>query len=78
MDTLKQGSSGDDVEAWQNFLVGREAYWLAVDGQFTFDTFQATKDFQKEVGLSQDGEVGPGTLAAAIKEGFPDPGKSVV
>jgi len=73
METLKQGSSGDEVEAWQNFLVGREAYWLAVDGQFTFDTFQATKDFQKEIGLDQDGEVGPGTLTAAIKEGFPDP-----
>jgi len=73
MDTLKQGSSGDIVEAWQNFLVGREAYWLAVDGQFTFDTFQATKDFQKEVGLDQDGEVGLATLAAAIREGFPDP-----
>ena len=73
METLKQGSSGDEVEAWQNFLVGRGSYWLAVDGQFTFDTFQATKDFQKEMGLDQDGEAGSDTLTAAIKEGFPDP-----
>ncbi len=72
MEILKKGSSGDEVEAWQNFLVGRGSYWLAVDGQFTFDTFQATKDFQKEAGLDQDGEVGSDTLTAAIKEGFPD------
>jgi hypothetical protein len=69
---LKQGVSGDEVEAWNNFLVGRGYYWLTVNDQFTFDTFQATKDFQKEIGLEQNGEVNRETLLAAIKEGFPD------
>jgi len=73
MQSLKQGSTGPDVEAWQNFLVGQGSYWLDVDGDFTHDTIEGTKDFQKSQGLDQDGEVGPGTLKAAIAVGFPDP-----
>jgi hypothetical protein len=73
MQSLKQGSTGPDVEAWQNFLVGQGSYWLDVDGDFTHDTIEGTKDFQKSQGLDQDGEVGPGTLKAAISVGFPDP-----
>ena len=76
MDTLKTGSTGTQVEAWQNFLAGQGSYWVEVDGQFTHDTIQATKDFQKAHGLSDDGEVGPNTLKVAIGEGFPDPAAS--
>lgn len=71
--TLKEGSSGPEVEAWQNFLVGEGSYWLSVDGQFTWDTIQATKDFQQAAGLPVDGELGPSTFKAAVEAGFPDP-----
>lgn len=74
MKTLKQGSSGPEVEAWQNFLVGVQgSYWVEVDGEFSQETVDCTKDFQKAHGLVEDGEVGPNTLKAAIADGFPDP-----
>lgn len=74
MRTLCLGcSDGDDVQNWQNFLVGQGSYWLEVDGKFSNDTVEGTKDFQKSHGLTEDGEVGPTTLKIAIQEGFPDP-----
>lgn len=78
MQTLKSGSTGTVVESWQNFLVGRGNYWIDVDGVFGHDTIEATKDFQKEVGLNSDGEVGQITLKAAVAAGFPDPDAPVV
>ena len=70
---LKKGSTGPEVEAWQNFLAGDGSYWLEVDGNFTHDSIEATKDFQNAHGLPADGIVNAATLAAAIKVGFPDP-----
>lgn len=72
MQTLKEGLTGTEVEAWQNFLVGQGSYWLEVDGKFTHDTIEATKDFQKAAGLKDDAEVGPATYKAAVAAGFPD------
>lgn len=71
MRTLKVGVSGDDVAAWEYFLRGRDSYWLEVDGKFTDDVAEATRHFQEQMGLTPlDGEVGPATLSAALKEGF--------
>lgn len=73
METLKLGSTGPEVEAWQNFLVGVQgSYWVEVNGEFNQETADCTKDYQKAHGLVDDGEVGPNTLKAAVTEGFPD------
>ena len=45
MRVLKRGLSGDDVERWQQFLLG-QGQQLEVDGGFGEDTFEATKKFQ--------------------------------
>jgi len=71
LQTLKLGSTGADVVAWENFLAGQGFYWVEVDGTFDADTNQATIDFQKEHGLTADGTVGPKTYAEALKLGFP-------
>lgn len=78
METLKLGSSGPEVEAWKNFLVGQAFYWLDVDQNFDEETAQATRIYQDSKGLGKDGEVGPGTLKAAIADGFPDPDAATV
>lgn len=72
MRVLRQGMTGDDVHAWQNFLVGQGSYWIEVSGTFDDATRNATADFQKDQGLTPtDGVVGNGTYAAAMRLGFP-------
>ena len=73
MQVLKSGSTGPEVEAWENFLVGQGFYWLEVNQVWNDETSQATRVFQKEQNLDVDGEVGPNTLKAAIALGFPNP-----
>lgn len=58
--TIKQGSSGSDVIAWQQ-LIG-----VTADGKFGPATTTATKTWQKSHGLTADGIVGPKSWSAAI------------
>lgn len=63
---IKIGDQGDAVYFWQNLLRGREWTNLALDGSFGAATEKATKAFQKRLGLTQDGVVGPATWSAMI------------
>jgi hypothetical protein len=68
--------NGEDVERWQLFLVGQNQP-LEADGKFGDGTFNATKAFQAQNGLDDDGIVGPSALGRAMVLGFnplEDPG----
>lgn len=71
MKVIRRGDRGVAVLAWENFLVGQSFYWLEVDGVFDDSLHDATAAFQRSMGLSGDGVVGPRTYAAALKLGFP-------
>lgn len=58
METIKNGSRGEDVKKLQELLSG---YGLVVDGIFGEKTENAVKDFQQKNGLVVDGIVGPKT-----------------
>ena len=60
MNTIMQGSSGEDVRRWQT-IIG-----VAADGEFGPDTTAATIKWQRKHDLSADGVVGPDTWTAAI------------
>lgn len=70
MRVLREGSAGDDVRRWQNFLVGQGSYWIEVTGTFDADTKEATVAFQTDRQLDADGAVGTDTLNEAQKLGF--------
>ena len=72
MRILRQGMTGDDVSAWQAFLVTQQ-HPLTVDGNFGGHTFDATEAFQSDNGLSVDGVVGHNTVGKAIELGFEPP-----
>jgi N-acetylmuramoyl-L-alanine amidase len=67
---LKNGSRGENVRRWQEFLKGIVRPALAVDSIWGPATTAATSLFQRESGLSDDGILGPDTLAAAKAKGF--------
>jgi hypothetical protein len=69
MRVLKRGFSGDDVERWQQFLVG-QGQQLEVDSGFGKDTYEATRNFQRDNHLEVDGKVGHNTLGRAMLLGF--------
>lgn len=73
---ISKGSKGEEVRAWQLFLVGR-GYTLDTDGDFGERTEYVTRAFQKSNGLDGDGKVGPETLAIASKAGY-DPGTPTI
>ncbi len=58
--TIKQGSKGADVTAWQT-IIG-----VTADGNFGTGTTAATKKWQTAHGLTADGVVGPKSWSAAI------------
>lgn len=62
MDTIKQGSRGNSVKAWQK-IIG-----VSADGIFGSGTAAKTKSWQSAHGISPDGVVGPQTWAAATVE----------
>lgn len=64
--TLKRGSEGDQVKAWQRILRGYGYDRCTVDGDFGARTEQYTKDWQAERGLSADGVVGKVSWGAAL------------
>lgn len=61
---LELGSENSAVSEWQQQLVAL-GHSLTVDGSFGAHTEEATKAFQGEKGLTQDGIVGEHTWAAA-------------
>ena len=68
-ETLKFGSTGDEVKELQQALIdlGYDLKKYGADGNFKWETFLAVKEFQKAKGILHDGVVGPETLAA-LKE----------
>jgi peptidoglycan hydrolase-like protein with peptidoglycan-binding domain len=73
MRTLRLGSTGSDVAAWQKFLAAKKFKPGAADGVFGSGTEQATRLFQQSQHLDVDGVVGPGTFQAATAMGFQPP-----
>jgi hypothetical protein len=69
---IKEGSKGQDVERWQNFLRGQDLYMEPADGSFGPATKKATVAYQAKHGLTSDGVVGSITLGAAIDDGYDD------
>ena len=63
-ETLKQGSQGDSVKEWQNFLKS-QGYNIGVDGIFGDKTYRATKLWQRDNKLDADGIVGENTWSKA-------------
>lgn len=61
--TIKNGSSGSDVKTWQNYLKskGYDIGSSGADGIFGSKTLAATKQYQKDNGLTVDGIVGKNT-----------------
>lgn len=77
MRLLRNFTQGEDVRAWQSFLIGRGFDPKGSDGKFGADTEAATKAFQSSLGLPPNGTTDVATLAAAARFGFPlvtDPG----
>jgi len=66
---IKIGNHGAEVERWQLFLIGQGLLDEA-DGDFGPMTQAATKAFQRNAGIDDDGVVGSGTLNAAQLAGF--------
>lgn len=67
--TVKYGVNGNDARAAQ-VLLNKYGYGLAVDGVFGNASRNATVAFQKKLGLTQDGIIGPQTwrsLASGAK-----------
>ena len=68
--TLRQGMRGDDVRAWQSFLVSRGYDTGGLDGIFGPKTRSATMSFQRAAGITVDGIAGPETYRAALEAGY--------
>jgi putative chitinase len=74
MPTLKQGSSGPDVQALQQKLKDLGFDPNGVDRHFGPGTTKAVTAFQQSKGLQADGVAGPATLAVLQGEGAVDAG----
>ncbi len=70
MKLLKLGSTGNDVNKWQYFLIGQQLYFGLINGKFDEQTFESTKVFQKMYNLNPDGRVGNYTAGQAMLLGF--------
>jgi hypothetical protein len=68
--SLKLGSTGEFVIAWQRFLIEQGFQLDRVDGKFGPKTDEATRRYQSAHGLDVDGKVGPKTFAQALANGF--------
>ena len=74
MNWLRHGSTGVNVERWQNFICGffpDSRGQLVVDGNFGDATLKFTKKFQSLMGVTPDGVVGNQTLGIAARHGYP-------
>ncbi len=76
--TLSQGSKGESVKKVQQALLDMGYNIPAgATGTFDKDTKAAVRNFQREMGIGQDGSVGKETLGA-LKQTAPAPGKTLV
>ena len=72
--TINKNSSSSLIKAWQTFLHGQGFAVVGTpDGVWGPHTEDASKSFQQANGLTADGIVGSGTIAAAEKKGFTIP-----
>lgn len=62
---ISYGKTGEDVKRWQKFLNWALDAGLTVDGDFGEKTKNATKKFQKKIGLKATGAVNSATLSGA-------------
>lgn len=60
----RRGSRGEEVKQIQTVLKDRELYEGNIDGIYGSQTEKAVIQFQKQIGLTPDGIVGPKTLSA--------------
>lgn len=74
---LKKGMSGEDVKAMQSALIalGYSCGKYGADGDFGSGTEKAVRAFQKDQGLSVDGQFGPKSLEA-LDKAMPDDGEA--
>ena len=70
MRVIRPGMEGDDIELWQLFLRGQGYHWLEVHGKYDHDVVTATKAWQKDNGLPDDGVIGPRSFGKAQELGF--------
>jgi hypothetical protein len=68
--TIKKGSQGPAVKAWQNFLKETEYPIGTADGDFGNITDQVTRSYQQRNDLSVNGIVDNTTYAKALNQGF--------
>ena len=68
--TIDKGDKGNAVRAVQNALNRIMGAGLAVDGSFGDKTKKAVKNFQKAVGITQDGKVGSQTKGKFAAYGY--------
>ena len=79
METIRKGSSGDDVKTLQEYLLTLGYYKGKIDGEAGSGTIAAVKEFQRAEGLKVDGICGKNTWAkfdeifGTITEEEPDP-----
>ena len=69
--------TGDDVKVWQRFLKARGLLTGPADGIFGPKTAQATREYQRSIGLDVDGVAGPNTFHRAVQDGFQPPAGAV-
>jgi peptidoglycan hydrolase-like protein with peptidoglycan-binding domain len=68
--TIRRGSVGDSVAAWQRFLGAQKFPIGAADGVFGWTTDSATRSYQAKNNLGEDGIVGANTYRVALKQGL--------
>jgi peptidoglycan hydrolase-like protein with peptidoglycan-binding domain len=68
--TIRRGSVGDGVAAWQRFLGNQQFPVGTVDGVFGWVTDSATRSYQAKTNLAADGIVSANTYQVALKQGF--------
>src|SRR5690242_16316942 len=68
--TLKKGSQGLTVTAWQQFLLDHDFPIAAVDGDFANITNNATREYQSKNNLQVTGIVDNATYKKALEQGF--------
>lgn len=70
LSALRRGSTGRRVYIWQSFLKGKGFSPGEPDGDFGKRTEEATIEYQRRYGLSDDGVAGQQTFLKAITQGF--------
>ncbi len=70
LSTIKKGSQGPAVVAWQNFLNEVNYQVGTADGDFGNITDQATRSYQRAVNVPVNGVVDNTTYAKALNQGF--------